>query len=1071
MKHWFTIYLILIAQLLSAQVNWYGNLLVTNYTNNDYGANPQNWGITQDPRGVVFVANTDGVLEYDGYVWRLILLNDEQTVRSVACDFSDGTIYVGSMSEIGYLAPDSIGSLQYVSLLDKVPHGIEFSNVDKIYFDDNSVYFCSPENILVLNKSNQTIESWPLPVSTFLSFLVDGKMLTSTRYEGLKQVSANGIETMKNAQTMEPLIDVVDIGDQNIIVESRSQFYQYNTNTGEKTPFPKARAVFDHMAKNMALVYGLERTPDGKLVMGAALSKDYVLTFFDSNYEVSNVVNRYNGIQDNTTFDMKATNDGNVWAAMNVGVSRVESQSQLAKFGAESGLEGVLLEGANINNELYFSTSEGLYYRTVNKLGFAELKKVEGIDIPVITLIEYVEPFSKKKMLMAGTQNGIFKINNHKAVMIDSYPANKIYQSKIDPRILYINCYELVHFEFVTDDKFVVKENVPGYEKVRNYASGACEDAYGDFWIAPEMQGVMRKPAGQDTLISYGLQDGLPIMQHIAIFTTHQGEPLFCTTKGVYTFNRQTNQFEPYAPFIGLSTNEADQIFRLCHYGKGYAVMRKNGIKYWFELILPDSTGQFKVFDSPLKRLPGSMSEMIFVDNEGVLWMGQNSDAYSFKADTSMSYESMVKKYSCSKPFNTLIRRVSSRGEKLYEGAPIKKDERDKVLVLPNTKNSIDFGFAATFYEQEKMTEFSWMLVGEDKEWSQWMVRHRVNYNNLKEGLYKFMVKSRNIYGQEGSIETFTFRVKPPYYRTLLAYLLYTLLATFVMYYIIKLNNQRLYNEKEQLAKEVHLHTIEIEQQKEAIEAQKEDIEQSIRYASRIQQALFPPQDVIDAVFPNNFLLYQPRNVVSGDFYWISQTENRKVCVVADCTGHGVPGGFMSMLGFAFLNQIIDGEISCDRILYELRTLIISNLRQDVTNDNSNRDGMDVAVFTLDTKTNHFEFAGANRPVIIIRGEELIYIKGDRMAISIDDHVNDKFTKTCYDLEHGDKIYMFSDGYVDQFGGESGNKLLIKNFKDVLMRVSKMPMADQKRELELYLTEWQGKNMRTDDVIVLGVEV
>jgi len=1046
-------------------------MLVTNYTNNDYGANPQNWGITQDPRGVIYVANTDGVLEYDGYAWKLISLNDEQTARSVASDFSDGTIYVGSMAEIGYLAADSIGSLCYVSLMDKVPHGIEFSNVDKIFFDTLNVYFCAPEYILVLSKSTHTIESWPMPVSTFLSFMVNGNLLTSTRYEGLKQTSSTGIVTMKNAQTMEPLIDVEAIDNENIIVESRTQFYQYNINTGEKTPFPKAKEVFDYMNKNMALVYGLEKTTDGRFVMGAALSKDYVLTFFDKNFEVSNVVNRYNGIQDNTTFDMKATNDGNVWAAMNVGVSRVESHLPLAKFGTESGLEGVMLEGVNVNGELYFSTSEGLFYRSQNKLGFAELKKVEGLDIPVITVIEYTEPYSKKKMLMAGTQNGLFKIIDHKARLIDTYPANKIYQSKIDPRILYVNCYELVHFEFITDDKFVIKENIPGYEKVRNYAMGVCEDANGDFWISPEMQGVMRKPAGQDTLIPYGLQNGLPIMQHITIFTSHKGEPLFCTPKGVYTFNRQTDQFEPYAPFIGLSSNETDQIVSLCHYGKGYAVLRKNGIKNWFEILLPDSTGQLKIFDTPLKRMPGTMSEMLYVDDEGVLWMGQNTDVYSFKGDTSLSFESMVNHYSCAKPFNTLIRKVSSRNVELYNGAPIKTSNYDKIATLPYSDNNVDFRFSATFFEQEQKTEFSWMLVGQDKEWSSWALHHHVNYNNLKEGLYKFKVKSRNIYGQEGSIETFAFRVKPPFYRTLLAYVLYTLIGTFIMFCIVKLNNQRLFYEKEQLANEVHKHTIEIEYQKEAIETQKEEIEQSIRYASRIQRALFPPQDVIDAVFPKNFLIYQPRNVVSGDFYWISQTANRKICVVADCTGHGVPGGFMSMLGFAFLNQIVDDTISCENILYELRTLIISNLRQEVTNENSNRDGMDVGVFTLDTKTNHFEFAGANRPAIIIRGEELIYIKGDRMAISIDDHFNDRFTKRTFDLESGDKIYMFSDGYVDQFGGEHGNKLLIKNFKDVLMRVSKMPMKDQKRELESYLVKWQGKNMRTDDVIVLGIEI
>lgn len=279
----------------------------------------------------------------------------------------------------------------------------------------------------------------------------------------------------------------------------------------------------------------------------------------------------------------------------------------------------------------------------------------------------------------------------------------------------------------------------------------------------------------------------------------------------------------------------------------------------------------------------------------------------------------------------------------------------------------------------------------------------------------------------------------------------------------------------------------EIENQKDEIEAQRdfvtkqrdqiahqnEIITDSIEYAKRIQSALLPQENYLEKLLPEHFVFMKPKNIVSGDFFWVTEKQNKIIVAVADCTGHGVPGAFMSMLGVAFLNEIVNNssKVMPDLILNRLRDFIIRSLHQEYGYSGS-KDGMDMALISIDKKTQIMEYAGAYNPVFIIRSRELHEIKGDKMPIGIHAvKVDKEFTNHQFQLQKEDMIYLFSDGYVDQFGGKDGMKLKMKPFKELLIKISEKPMDKQYKALENYMEKWQGDYSQLDDMIVMGIKI
>jgi len=264
----------------------------------------------------------------------------------------------------------------------------------------------------------------------------------------------------------------------------------------------------------------------------------------------------------------------------------------------------------------------------------------------------------------------------------------------------------------------------------------------------------------------------------------------------------------------------------------------------------------------------------------------------------------------------------------------------------------------------------------------------------------------------------------------------------------------------------------ELEKQRDEITRQRNEIIESIQYAGLIQTSLLPRQKVLEKYFPENFLLYLPKNIVSGDFYWFVPKGNRLYFAVGDCTGHGVPGALMSILGLSFLNEIIASRehMQANRILNLLREMVMKALHQ--TGDTREaQDGMDIALCIYDRDTHVLQYAGANNPLYLIRGGVAIEYKPDRMPIGISGLEEKPFSNQYLEVKKGDMLYLFTDGYVDQFGGPDHKKFKYDPFKALLISMAGEPAEKQRKILYEEFVRWKGDLIQVDDILVMGVKV
>jgi PAS domain S-box-containing protein len=264
----------------------------------------------------------------------------------------------------------------------------------------------------------------------------------------------------------------------------------------------------------------------------------------------------------------------------------------------------------------------------------------------------------------------------------------------------------------------------------------------------------------------------------------------------------------------------------------------------------------------------------------------------------------------------------------------------------------------------------------------------------------------------------------------------------------------------------------------EEISRQKQKITDSIVYAKKIQEAVLPPKEYFNQLLPDHFIMFRPKDIVSGDFYWASNKGDKIMVAAADCTGHGVPGGFMSMLGMTFLNEITgklnENELIAGNILTQLRESVKTSLRQ-TGKEGEAKDGMDISLCIFDKKTLQLQFAGANSPLIIVRNNgdevELINVKPDEMPIGIYFNEKEQFTNQKIQLKHGDLCYIFSDGFSDQFGGKGGRKFMASRFKKMIAIHSDKPLNQQKEIFDKAFDTWRGDHRQIDDVLVIGIKI
>ncbi len=381
--------------------------------------------------------------------------------------------------------------------------------------------------------------------------------------------------------------------------------------------------------------------------------------------------------------------------------------------------------------------------------------------------------------------------------------------------------------------------------------------------------------------------------------------------------------------------------------------------------------------------------------------------------------------------------------------------------------NFLSFEFVALDYLMPSQNKYSFKLEGVDEDWSMPSNIRFAEYKQLSPGDYTFRVKAANsdgVWNEEGASIKVT--IIPPFWRTKWFYSLCVIAFIVGVFGFIRWRTASIKKEKKILE-------IKVEERTRELAEKNRDITSSIQYAKRIQEAILPPIESIYSHFPDSFILYKPKDIVSGDFYWFAEKNGKKIIAAVDCTGHGVPGAFMSMIGHNLLNQIVveNGIVDPAKILNELHRGVQAALKQG-SNVIDTSDGMDVALCCFDEKLSQVTFAGAFRPLFILSENKLERISGNKFSIGgaqLD--LSRQFTNHTIFLKNGDKVYMFSDGYADQFGGDKGKKFMLKRFSDILLSFQNTSMSDQKKSLNESIESWSKGFEQVDDVLVIGISV
>lgn len=578
-----------------------------------------------------------------------------------------------------------------------------------------------------------------------------------------------------------------------------------------------------------------------------------------------------------------------------------------------------------------------------------------------------------------------------------------------------------------------------------NDISCLFEDSNGKIWIGTQHKGISIYDGKSLRILSR--EEGLTYGR-ISSIAEDRSKRIWIGTEGGGAFVYNGKSFTNYRMKNGLVSDFISLI----------AVDSKNqiwlGTNRGISKYLPDKESFYTYGSGDGFTGAETKSRAVYMDKAANLWFGTVNGVYRYNPDKDIpvSQEPMCK----------LLRMKVNLDE-----VPL----QDK-LELSYKENSLAFDYIGISLSNPEGVQYRIQLEGYDEDWKAPAKQSSQEYSNLSPGTYKFKVISCNASGVcNAEPVTQLIVITPPYWKTWWFYLLVFAIISGALFAYIKVRERSLIREKSILEEKVNERTAEVVQKNRELDEINKDITASIRYAKRIQDAILPPDEYVRTHLPNTFVLFKPKDIVSGDFYFMADKGEHVIFAAVDCTGHGVPGAFMSIVGHNLLERIV-GEHGLTKpaaILDELNRSISETLRQTDLEDNTVRDGMDIALCTYNRKTSVLQFAGAFNPLWLIRDKELIEIKADKFPIGntkLND--NNSFKNHEISLRKGDTIYVFSDGYCDQFGGPNGKKFKASNLKQLLLRSQHLSMDEQYALLNQSIEEWRGNHEQVDDILVIG---
>jgi ligand-binding sensor domain-containing protein/serine phosphatase RsbU (regulator of sigma subunit) len=1011
-------------------------------------------GIYQDLKGYMWFAVQGGLSRFDGSKFKNYTKENGLIGNDVTSIVGDkrGNIWIGTTEGISKY--DGVSFKNY-----STKNGLADNFIRNVFIDNNDQLLVATDNGGVSKLNKETFENFTIATglltNTVFAITQDKKgnywFATNSgicKYNGNEIINFLNQKNISGKEFYSLLID----SEGNIFFagEIGDGFIKYSNGKFEKTPFPeqfpKKSRIFSMMEDKQGSIW-FTTDNDGIIKYD---KKDF--------YSYS----EKNGLSSNQVYAIKDDYEGNIWiGTTNGGADKLNNES-FAALTEKDGLSANKIASVYKNKDALFVGTQGTGLNIFTKGIYSFKQEIKELKNEKIFSIAE----NKKNEIWIGTEkSGIYVLGKKE----------NNYSIKKHIPILLNKSLGLV-------DKIIFDKN--GNTWISTYGNGA-------FLIT--ISGEIR---------NYSTETGFPSDNLLTIYEDKRGNIWFGSID-VGAIKYDGKKFIIINEKLGLSNNavwsitedEKDNIFLgtgeggiNCINGKNITkIDRSDGLcsnfietLNWdnFEKVIWVGTnnGINKVkLGSNLKPLSiqyyseeegfkGTEVTSCSQDKDGLIWFATINGVYRYDRKFDLPNKSAPKLV-----LTEILLDYKNVDWKKYCDSIDIRTNIPKSLVLPYNKKHLTFNFRALTTDNVKYT---FILLGQDSEWSPLSSLSEANFSNIIPGRsYQFKVRAVNSNGiWSDEIVSFEFKINSPWWQTGWFISISILFGISSIYIFLKLRINKLAKEKKVLELNVAERTFELS-------LALKEIHDSINYAKIIQHSILPLSDEIHLDLPQSFVYYEPKNVVSGDFYWFHKKNKKLYFAVADCTGHGVPGAFMSMIGSSLLNEIFNENNNPDasEILNLLHSRVRKVLKQDRF-DGKSQDGMDISLVIIDKEEMKLNYAGAKRPLYLFRkedyGYQFIEAKADKQSIGGHQNENDfKFANHFFSLHKGDSLYMFTDGYVDQFGGGNEKKFSTKRLKETLESMQQLEMDKQSSELSSVISDWKGTNEQVDDILIIGIKI
>jgi signal transduction histidine kinase/DNA-binding response OmpR family regulator/ligand-binding sensor domain-containing protein len=769
------------------------------------GLSPQNWSVVQDKRGVIYVGNNGGLLELDGVNrWVIRVRND--SVRSMAID-EKGNLYIGGNNEIGFFAREPNGSMIYTSLNDRLKDKYKnFSTVWSTLSTKEGVYFHTSKFLFRWDFKQIRVFESANPFNNI--YACEGKFFVLQRPEGLKQMVNDSLQLIRggDAFSEDKICMIVPYHDRTLLIGTRSKgLYLYDGS--RRQPFPTV--VDDYLIKN-EVYHGIRlKSSPGDFALATRLGG---LVIIDSRGNLKHIYDKKSGLQDDNAWYVFEDFQGNLWLALNNGIAKIEYATPFSVCDDRSNLPGLVLSVVRHGKHLYAGTSSGLYFLASPN----NFRPVQGISDACWSLL------SIGKYLLAATSGGVFYVKNDAKEMIIKNRSYVLSDSQKDSNRVWVGTNQGLVSLYFKGGQWVKERE---FKNITQEIRTIVEEKEGNLWLGTSAEGVLKVDFPRDgdianpvvnqylTLVNRSPPSEQLSVVEIKVFMA-DGHVIFATPTGLYRFNGKDKFFIPDPTLGDRFADGSRRIFFIVPDRHNHIWFHSEDVNYQ---AVPGDNG-FNVLDnSPLLRLPLDQVNFIYPDpGEDMVWFACHKGL--------IRYDTREKRNRRT-DFLTLIREVEVNGIRLFYDAKNStykpgKDREEPFPVIAFKDRNITFRFAAPFFEAESRTQYRCLLEGYDKDWSEWTLETRKNYNKIDPGLNTFRVQAMNVYGNLSSEDVFQFEILPPWYKTWWAFAVYVIIAFMVLFLVVKWRSGKLQREKQKLEQIVKERTKEINEKNTQLETQ-----------------------------------------------------------------------------------------------------------------------------------------------------------------------------------------------------------------------------------------------------------